>query len=65
MQHLRDCNNTPLGKHLSSYALKTVVMHLMDEVKDPEKFWRQDNMPEAFLAALQKLILYLNPFRDV
>ncbi len=65
IQHLRDCNDPPLGKHLSSYALKTVVMHLMEEVKDPETFWRQDNMPEAFLAALEKLIFYLNPDRNM
>ncbi len=56
----RDANQ-PLNSHMSSYSLKTVVMHLKDDIGDRSELWKQNRLHEIFLKALEKMRYYMNP----
>ncbi len=54
--------NPPLNSHMSSYSLKTVVMHLRDDIGDDSSdLWKLNRLHEVFLKALEKMQDYMDP----
>ena len=48
-----------MDKGICSYALKTTAIHLRES--KPKENWKEENLPELFVMALELLADFVNP----